>query len=105
MSLTLAERVAALEKWTEMHPETHRLEAQALRLANDFTTAKMHDLNNLRAACVDKAWFEKVHGLLDDRVRELETVRAKSIGEFSLLKYIWQIIVFILGWMAHYLWK
>jgi hypothetical protein len=105
MRLTLAERVAKLENWTEMHPETHRLEAEALRLAGEFTAVKMHDLNNLRAACVEKSWFEKVHDILESRVKTLEDARNERLGERHLFKYLWQALMFGLGWLVHYLWK
>jgi hypothetical protein len=103
---TLKERVAALEQWTELHlQETHRLEAKALSLATESLHDRMRELNDVRTRFVSKEWFEKIHSILEDRVRELEKAKNANTGERNLLKYLWQAILFGLGWLVHSLWK
>ena len=103
---TLQERVAALEKWTELHPETHRLEADALRIADIDRMRRMEELNNVRSRFVDKEWFEKTHTSLDVRVRYLEESKSRISGGHDLFRYLWQAALFGLGWlMRHLLWR
>ena len=100
---TLNERVARLEKWAELHPDTHRLEAEALRIAREDLAKRVDELNEVKAHSVDKSWFEKIHSILEARVEKLEAAHSSGVGERGLIKYLWQGLLIGLGWLAHFL--
>ena len=103
---TLGERIARLEAWTELHPETHRLESHALAIADKALAERLKELNDVRMRFVAKEVFEKSHEILTGRIEKLEGTSEVQTGERGLLKYLWQTALVAIGWLIHqFMWK
>jgi hypothetical protein len=106
MAKSPKERISALETWTKLHPEAHRLESSALDIASSALARRLEELNDVRMRFVSKEVFEKSHEILASRVEKLERTREAQTGERGILKYLWQTALVAIGWLIHqFMWK
>ena len=117
-------RITSLEETRRLHPDMHKAEEEARKIALDGLKEKMHGLNDVRNRFVDKEFFERVHNKLEDRVKVnedskldrawydkahtdlearivvLETAKNTAKGARGVVDYIWQALMLGLGWAA-----
>ena len=109
----LLSRIAVIEEWQRTHPETHRLEAAALALANAAIAAKLHDMNELRkqidterGTFITREFYDREHQRIREEISDLRSSRDTSSGEKGLLEQLWPFILAALTFLAgHLVWK
>ena len=113
---SLEPRVAALEEGKRQHVIVHDLEQRAVKLAQgalaETTKMTTHSVNGKLDAltsavgrCVEKQWFDRIHGQLEDRVKALEASGSVQHGERNTLDYLWKGLLVAGGWLAAKFWK
>jgi DNA transposition AAA+ family ATPase len=108
----LLSRVAVTEEWQRAHPETHRLEAAALALANAAIAAKLHDMNELRkqidterGTFITREFYDREHQRIREEISDLRSSRDQGAGEQSFLERFWPLFVAVGIVILQHFWK
>ena len=130
----LCVRISLTEKWQEAHPDTHRLEGNALSIAKAETDRRLHEMNqmrkqidNERGTFVNRELYEQQHARLredimkgaayndakiaelaknyDAKIADLTKSRDTASGEQGFLEKFWPLIVAVAILVVQHFWK